>query len=170
MKNKYHNILIFTFLINLTILVLGYFNTIFIEDEPYIIREEERMILKNLKSFEMKEKEFFILFNKIRTRDGLEGYDSVKEFYTKLQKFPPEPKDKLQKTLNELFIEAYTEADKSIQRIYIYRKTGEPIALIYSNLFEDKFIDKRGELLRSISRTRTLLKQHIKDKKNAKEK
>jgi hypothetical protein len=170
MKNKYYNILIFTFVVNLTILVLGYFNTIFIEDEPYLIREEERMILKNLKSFEMKEKEFFILFNKIRTRDGLEGYDSVKEFYTKLQQFPPEPKDKLQQALNELFIEAYSEADKSIQRIYIYRKTGEPIALIYSNLFEDKFIDKRSELLRSISRTRDLLKQHIKDRKHAKEK
>ena len=83
MKNKYYNIMIFTFLFNLSILVLGYFNTIFIEDEPYIIREEERMILKNLKSFETKEKEFYNLFNKIRTRDGLEGYDSVIPAWTK---------------------------------------------------------------------------------------
>ncbi|MDD3627745.1 MAG: hypothetical protein PHV06_10560 [bacterium] len=120
------------------------------------------MVLKRILRFEKKEREFYELFIIARTCEDYESYETFQKFHLKLEKFPPDPKDKIEEKLYNEFLEAYVDADRSVQRIYLYHKTGEPMALIYSNLFSDKFLKKREKLIESIGELKQLLSSHIK--------
>ena len=124
------------------------------------------MVLKRIKSFEKKEREFYKLFLTARTCEDYESYENFQKFHCRLEKYPPDPKDKLEEKLYEQFMDTYVEADRSIQRTYLYHKTGEPMALIYSNLFCDNFVKKREKLLETIKKVKSLLSKHIKGEGN----
>lgn len=119
------------------------------------------MVLEKLEVFETKEREIFNLFCEVRKKEGYDYIEGMKEFYKVLDSYPPDPRDKLEKDLFNLFNNTYQHADKSLQREAIYRESGEPMALIYANLFRDKFFNNRTKLKNRINTARTLLEKHI---------